>query len=221
MIDVLRQNDDIVRRLPTIQEPEIPTPVIWLKVKIQNQIINMKNLEPLTFDQASEESQEIFKTLKEKMGKVPNVYATIGNSSKALKGILDLNATLSNGEFNGKEVETIALSVAEANDCDYCRAAHTAVGKMQGLTEEETIEIRSGEIADSKFKALSELAKEMTTTRGNQDQEYINNFFSAGYSKEALAELIGFVAVNTITNYTNHIADTDIDFPIAPELAHA
>ncbi|WP_425391156.1 carboxymuconolactone decarboxylase family protein [Ekhidna sp.] len=155
------------------------------------------------------------------MGSVPNVYATIGNSSKALKGILDLNSTLSEGEFSRKEVEAIALSVAQVNECNYCLAAHTAVGKMQGLTEDETVEIRTGEIADNKLKALSELAKQMTITRGNPDQEYINNFFSAGYNASALSELIGFIAVNTITNYTNHIAETDIDFPVAPELEHA
>ncbi|WP_424961255.1 carboxymuconolactone decarboxylase family protein [Ekhidna sp.] len=181
----------------------------------------MKNLEALTVEQASDESKEIFEGLKAKLGNVPNVYATIGNSSKALKGVLDLNNTLSHGEFNGKEVEAIALSVAQENACDYCLAAHTTVGKMQGLTEDETVAIRTGDIQDEKLKALTDLAKQMTITRGNPDQEYINNFFGVGYNKASLAELIGFIAVNTITNYTNHIAETDIDFPIAPELEHA
>ena len=181
----------------------------------------MKNLKPLSSDEANDESREIFESLKAKMGKVPNIYATIGNSSKALKGILDLNNTLSDGEFNGKEVETIALAVAQVNECNYCLAAHTTVGKMQGLSEDETLEIRTGDIKDEKLKALSDLAKQITLTRGNPDPEYINKFFGAGYNKAALAELIGFVAVNTITNYTNHIAETDLDFPIAPELETA
>ncbi|WP_420318618.1 carboxymuconolactone decarboxylase family protein [Ekhidna sp.] len=180
----------------------------------------MKNLEVLSYEEANHESKGIFDDLKEKIGNVPNVYATIGNSSKALKGILDLNNTLSKGEFSGKEIETIALAVAQANECNYCLAAHTAVGKMQGLTEDQTIEIRTGDIADEKLKALSALAKKITVARGNPDQEFINNFFSVGYNKAALAELIGLIAVNTITNYTNHISDTDIDFPIAPELEH-
>ena len=181
----------------------------------------MKNLESLTFEQASDESKEIFEGLKAKLGNVPNVYATIGNSSKALKGVLDLNNTLSQGEFSGKEVEAIALSVAQVNECNYCLAAHTTVGKMQGLTEDETVEIRTGDIRDEKLKALTDLAKQITITRGNPDQGYINSFFGAGYNKAALAELIGFIAVNTITNYTNHIAETDIDFPVAPELETA
>ncbi len=180
----------------------------------------MKNLEHLSFEEASNETKEIFTSLKEKMGQVPNVYATIGNSSKALRGILNLNTTLSEGEFSGKEVEAIALSVAQVNECNYCLAAHTTVGKMQGFTEDETVEIRTGEIKDEKLKALTELAKQITVTRGNPDQGLINNFFTAGYSKAALSELIGFIAVNTITNYINHLAETDIDFPIAPELAH-
>ncbi|SNT29311.1 alkylhydroperoxidase AhpD family core domain-containing protein [Ekhidna lutea] len=181
----------------------------------------MKNLEPLSIDQVSDETKEIFNGLKEKIGNVPNVYATIGNSSKALEGVLELNQTLSEGEFSGKEVETIALSSAQVNECNYCLSAHTTVGKMQGLTEEETVEIRNGEIEDKKLKALSELTKQMVESRGNPDQKLINNFFEVGYNKAALAELIGLIAVNAITNYTNHIAETDIDFPVAPELVHA
>lgn len=181
----------------------------------------MKNLEVLTYENASAESQQIFDQLKEKVGKVPNVYAAIGNSSKALGGLLGLADTLSKGEFSAKEIEAVALAVAEANACDYCLAAHTTVGKMQGFTEDETVAIRTGEIKDERLKALSDLAKAITVSRGRPDQNLINAFHTAGYSKAALAELIGLVAVNTITNYTNHLADTAIDFPAAPQLAEA
>lgn len=195
-----------------------------LKVQVEyiNLIIQeMKNLQPLSYENASKETQAIFDNLKEKIGSVPNIYATIGNSSKALSGLLSLNETLSQGEFNGKEVEAIALAVAETNACGYCLAAHTAIGKMQGLTEEETVEIRNGEISDTKLKALTDLAKDITDSKGHPDQALVEAFHEAGYNKSALAELIGFVAVNTITNYTNHMAQTDIDFPVAPELETA
>ncbi|RED92796.1 carboxymuconolactone decarboxylase family protein [Marinoscillum furvescens] len=181
----------------------------------------MKNLEVLTYENAPQESQQIFDQLKEKLGKVPNVYAAIGNSPKALGGLLGLADTLSKGEFTAKEVEAVALAVAEANTCDYCLAAHTTVGKMQGFSEEETVAIRTGEIADEKLKALSDLAKAITISRGKPEQNVVDAFHAAGYSKAALAELIGLVAVNTITNYANHLADTEIDFPAAPQLAEA
>ncbi len=181
----------------------------------------MKNLETLTKDQASTASKEIFENLEKKMGMLPNIYATIGNSAPALKATLGLAETLGAGEYSGKEIEAIALAVAQTNNCGYCLAAHTAVGKMQGFTLEDTVAIRNGEIIDAKLKALTDLTKSITETRGYPKQKLIDAFFEAGYNKAALAELIGFIALNTITNYTNHIAETVIDFPIAPELAEA
>ncbi len=181
----------------------------------------MKNLQALTKDQASDQSKEIFEAMESKMGMVPNVYATIGNSAPALQATLSLGETLRKGEFSGKEIEAVALAVAQANECGYCLAAHTAVGKSQGFSEDETVALRNGEIKDEKLKALTELAKAITASRGYPKQDLVDNFFEVGYSKAALAELIVLVGLNTITNYTNHIAETEIDFPAAPELAEA
>jgi AhpD family alkylhydroperoxidase len=181
----------------------------------------MKNLEALKREQVRTETQEVFDTLKKKVGFVPNIYATTANSHKALTGLLNLDNTLRGGAFNGKEIEAIALAVAETNNCGYCLAAHTAVGKLQGFSEDETVGIRTGEVEDKKLKALTDLSKAITETRGFPEQQLIDKFFEAGYNKAALAELIGWIAVNTITNYTNHIAGTEIDFPKAPALATA
>lgn len=181
----------------------------------------MSKLKTLSKENASKESKEIFENLESKLGFVPNVYATIGNSAKALSATLSIGQTLQGGAFSGKETEAIALAVAQANDCGYCLAAHTAVGKMQGLTDDQTVEIRNGEIADKKLKALTDLAKAITEMRGYPKDELIEKFYDAGYSQTAFAELIVLVGLNTITNYTNHIAETEIDFPKAPALQNA
>lgn len=181
----------------------------------------MSNLKVTKTEEANPISKEIFEGMKKQMGMVPNVYAAIGNSGPALKATMAIQESLGEGEFDGKEQEVIALSVAEANKCGYCLSAHTAAGKMKGLSEEETVEIRNGQIADSKFKALSDLAKAITETRGYPEQKLFDAFFDAGYNQAALSELIVLVALNTITNYTNHIAKTEIDFPVAPNLQEA
>jgi len=181
----------------------------------------MSNLKITKPGEANVTSKEIFDGMKDQMGMVPNVYAAIGNSGPALKATMAIQQSLAEGEFDGKEQEVIALSVAEANKCNYCLSAHTAAGKMKGLSEDETVEIRNGEIGDSKMKALSDLAKAITDTRGNPEQKLFDAFFDAGYNQAALSELIVLVALNTITNYTNHIAQTEIDFPVAPNLQEA
>ena len=178
----------------------------------------MANINPLSYEEASTESQAIFEQLKKKLGKVPNLYATVGHSSKALSGILSFGQTLSEGEFNGKEVEAIALAVGQTNGCDYCLSAHTTLGKLNGFSELETLELRQGRSGDSKLSVLASLAQEIVESRGHPAQKTLEAFFNVGYSKTALAELIGLVALNTFTNYFNHIAGTDNDFPQAPEL---
>jgi AhpD family alkylhydroperoxidase len=192
-----------------------------VKVPKSKNYKTMSNLKVTKPEEANPISKGIFEGMKKQMGMVPNVYAAIGNSGLALKAVMAIQENLGEGEFDGKEQEAIALSVAEANACDYCLSAHTAVGKMKGLTEDQTIAIRNGSIEDHKLKALSDLAKAITETRGFPDQKFFDAFFDAGYNQAALSELIVLVALNTITNYTNHIAKTEIDFPVAPSLLEA
>jgi len=162
--------------------------------------------------------QPIFDGMKQKLGMIPNIYATLANSPAALKANLALGDTLKAGSLSMKEVETVALSVSQINNCAYCLAAHTAVGKMAGFTEEETIAIRTGEITDTKIKALSDLTKEITNSKGYPTEATLNAFYNAGYSKATLIEVIGLVALNTFNNYFNHIAETPVDFPLAKEV---
>ncbi|MDH3711344.1 MAG: carboxymuconolactone decarboxylase family protein [Cyclobacteriaceae bacterium] len=177
----------------------------------------MKNLEVLNRDQVGSETQAIFDGLKQKVGMVPNLYAATANSHFALTALLDLGETLKKGNLNAKEVEAVALAVGETNQCQYCLSAHTTVGKMLGFTEDQTLHIRNGQVSDDKIRALTDLAKEITERRGHPQESTIEAFFQVGYNKGALVDVIGLVALNTFTNYLNHIADTPIDFPLAPQ----
>lgn len=176
----------------------------------------MKNLEVLTREQVDPQTQAIFNGLEQKVGMVPNLYGATANSHYALKALLDLGETLKKGNLNAQEVEAVALAVGESNQCNYCLSAHTALGKMVGFSEQQTLDIRNGGIEDPKIKALTDLAKEITKRRGHPGAGTLEAFFQAGYSKGALVDVIGLVALNTFTNYVNHIAATPIDFPLAP-----
>ena len=83
---------------------------------------------------------------------VPNLYAAMGVSDKLLSGYLNFVETLKTGEFSGKEYEAIALITSERNHCEYCISAHTTLGKMQGLSETETLEIRQNNILNKKLR---------------------------------------------------------------------
>lgn len=178
----------------------------------------MSVLKALSNEEAAPEAVEIFDALKQKMGKVPNIYRAAGNSPKTLKAFLDYGAALKSGELSLKEVEAVALIVGELNDCHYCVNAHTVVGKGAGLSAEEMIAIRKAEIDDPKLGPLVRLTKAIVEEKGFVDSALVNDFIAAGYSKAALVDLIGLVSMNYFTNLFNHIADTEIDFPEAPAL---
>ncbi|MET0634815.1 MAG: carboxymuconolactone decarboxylase family protein [Chitinophagaceae bacterium] len=180
----------------------------------------MKQIKVPKIEDLSPESQEILGKLKKKLGSVPNLYATFGYSASALKGILDFDAELSvNPSFTAKEREAINLIVSQVNNCEYCLAAHTALAKLRGFTEEETILIRKGTYPEPKLNTAILLAKSILINKGEAEQSFLDNFFDAGYDEKALIELIGSITVRSFTNYVFACTKIPIDFPIAKPLS--
>ncbi|MFZ6010777.1 MAG: carboxymuconolactone decarboxylase family protein [Bacteroidota bacterium] len=181
----------------------------------------MSTLEPLTREQASPAVQPIFDALKSKVGMVPNLYATIANSPNTLPAYLAFDEALGKGVFNAKERQAIFLVVSQVNGCHYCQSAHTALGKMNGFTEEETIQLRQATIGDKRLNALTALAAEIIREHGKPSQGALDAFYAAGYGNDALVELVAHIGYKTVANYLHNIADFPIDFPVAKELASA
>lgn len=178
----------------------------------------MKTLKSLKPEQVDNSTKEVFEAITQKVGMLPNLYAAMGNSSHLINGFLAFEATLKEGEFSLRENEAIALAVSQVNGCDYCLAAHSAIGKMVGFSDDQIMDIRKGESDDNKLKALTYLASEFAKNKGKASDDVIRNFFVAGYSQQAFAELIGMVAIRTITNTIYSNGDFEIDFPRAVEI---
>ena len=167
----------------------------------------------------SPEARVIFDQFQKRMGKVPNLYATMGYSANALKGFVDFDASFSHGAFSGKEQEAIALVVSEVNGCKYCLAGHTAAAIRRGFTQAETLDLRRGEIADSRLDVIIKLAKSISENKGRADQALVDSFFAAGFDEGALMELVGLVTVRVFTNYVYALTEIPIDFPEAEPLS--
>lgn len=114
------------------------------------------------------------------------------------------------------------LIVSQVNGCKYCQSAHTAIGKMNGFTDEQVLELRKGFFSsDEKFDALVKVAKEITLNKGNVDNETLETFFNAGYTKGTLVDVIIAVGDKVISNYLHNLTQIEIDFPVAQELTEA
>lgn len=172
-------------------------------------------LDPTT---ATGKVRDLFTAVKGKLGVVPNLMRSLGNSPAALEGYLSLNGALAGGSLSAQDRERLALAIAQANGCDYCLAAHSALGKMAGLTPDQIRDSRTGAEADAKAAALLGFARRVLDTRGKVSDADVTAVRAAGYTDGDIAEVVAHVAVNVLTNYFNNAAHTDIDFPKAAPL---
>lgn len=172
-----------------------------------------------TKSEVSENNQAIFENLEKQIGFVPNLYATIAKSDNALATFLDFAKAQGKSSLSAKEREAVSLIVSQVNSCRYCQSAHTAIGKMNGFTDEQILEIRKGSSEDTKLNALVKLAKEIAITNGNVGSENLDEFFAAGYDEGSLIDAVLAVIEITFTNYVHNITQVPIDFPIVQELS--
>ena len=173
-----------------------------------------------TRDEVSPNNQAIFDDLQKGLGFVPNLYATYAYSDTALGDYLTLQNRKTT--LKAKEKEVINLVVSQVNDCRYCQSAHTALGKMNGFTDEQILEIRGGSASfDSKLNALARLTQSFVINRGKPDSNLVDDFFAAGYNKANLIDTIVVIGDKTISNFLHGVTQIPIDFPVAPELEGA
>lgn len=163
--------------------------------------------------EATGKAKELLNGVQAKLGMIPNIVKTMAVSPALLESYLGFSGALANGELSPKLREQMALAAAESNSCEYCASAHTAVGKMVGLNEEEILSAREASSNDPKENAILKFVKVIVEQRGNISDEDYNAVRSAGLSESEIAEVIGNTMLNMFTNYFNHIAQTEIDFP--------
>ncbi|MEA9393537.1 carboxymuconolactone decarboxylase family protein [Acerihabitans sp. TG2] len=170
-----------------------------------------------TREEVSATNQAIFDNLKKSLGMVPNLFATFAHSGTALATYLAFQNAKSS--VSGKAREAVNLVVSQVNECEYCLAAHTMLGKMNGFTDEQIIEIRHGHANfDPKLDALARLTKGITQSRGHVDQALVEAFFAAGWTKENLVDTIVIIGDKTVSNYLHSTTKIPVDFPAAPKL---
>jgi uncharacterized peroxidase-related enzyme len=176
----------------------------------------MARIQPLNRNNASAPVAATLDAVKAKIGVVPNLFTTFANAPAALNGYLAFSEALTHGRLTPAQRESLALAIGQANSCQYCLSAHTLLGKGAGLNPAAIREARDGYADDPVTDALVKLAVKIVQQGGVLDDEELAEARSAGVDDGLIVEVIAHVALNTLTNYLNHIAATDIDFPVVP-----
>ena len=167
-----------------------------------------------TREEVSPANQAIFDQLQKSVGFVPNLYAYYAHSDTALADYLALQNRKST--LRGKEREIINLVTSQVNNCRYCLSAHTALGKLQGFSEEQILEIRRAEVTfNPQFAALATFVKSTVENRGRASEEAKEALLAAGYTEAKLVDIVLVIGDKTISNYIHNLTDLEIDFPLA------
>ena len=181
----------------------------------------MPRIQPVKHAEATGQAKVLLDNVKAGIGMVPNIFATFVHSPQVLEGFLALNTALGGGALSLALREQIALTVAGVNACDYCASAHTALGKGAGVAAAELTENLAGRSGDAKVQVVLDFVRKVVETRAKISDADVQAVRAAGYDDGEIVEIVAHVGVNLLTNYFNHIAGTDIDFPVVSATANA
>lgn len=173
----------------------------------------MSRLPAIQTETASGKARQLLEAVQAKLKITPNMTRVMANSPAVLEAYLAFNGALAGGSLPAKLREEIALEVGEQNACQYCVSAHTAIGKLTGLTDTEIEQAREARSSSPKHTAALMFARHVVANRGQITDGDFEAARQAGFSDGEIAEIVAHVALNVFTNYFNTAAQVDVDFP--------
>jgi uncharacterized peroxidase-related enzyme len=162
---------------------------------------------------APEAARATLAKISETWGFLPNLGAVLAESPPALELLWVGYAALSKAAtLTPAEQQLVCVAASRANGCVYCVAAHSTLALGARLSAEALQAARNGHaISDARLEALRATTERLVTQRGLLEVAEQRAFFEAGFSHGQLLEVLGWICLKTLTNYTNHIASTPVD----------
>lgn len=165
-----------------------------------------------TTETAPEAAKETVRQAEQAYGFLPNLLGVMAEAPQLVKAYTTLNGLFEQTSFSPAERQTVLLAVSARNGCDYCVAAHSVIAGMQKVPDDVVQAIRDGQpIADAKLEALRRFTEAVVEKRGWPSDADVRAFHAAGYGEQQVLEVILGVGLKTLSNYTNHVAETPLD----------
>jgi AhpD family alkylhydroperoxidase len=157
------------------------------------------------------DSRPALDAIRERIGFVPNLAATIAASPIALEGFGALQASLRGSTLSSLEREVAGLAVSFENDCAYSMAAHSTFAVGAGAAPDVLAALRAGEpLDDARLEAVRRFAVALVRDRG-----YARDTF--GLTAEEQLEVTAQVVYTTFANLVANLADPPLDEPFAAQ----
>ena len=165
---------------------------------------------------APEASKPTLEKVEQGFGFIPNILGVAAESPAALESYATLNGLLKEkSAFSADEAEVLLLAISAHNNCGYCVAAHSGNAERAGADAGVIQAIRDGkDLPDAKLNALATFARTLIDKKGFAEESDVQAFLDAGYTRRHVLDVITALAMKTISNYTNHLAETPLDKPL-------
>ena len=173
----------------------------------------MSRVQLLTPATANGESKALLEQINSAFGVTPNMFRAVANSPAALKSMWGSFGALGGSQIGAKLGELLSVTIANRNSCEYCLAAHTALGRKAGATAQEVTDAQIGQSNDARTAAALKFALKVVDARGQVSNDDVTALRNAGFNDEGIVEIIANVGLNLFTNYINVALNVPVDFP--------
>ena len=162
---------------------------------------------------ATGQTAEQLTQIKSAFGMVPNMFKAAAASPAALASMWVSFGALGAGRLGAKLGEQIAVAIADRNNCHYCLAAHTGLGRKAGASAQEMVEAQAGRSVDPRTGAALSFAVKVVDARGHVSPADVAELRKVGFDDGEIVEIVAHIALNLFTNYLNVSLDVPVDFP--------
>lgn len=173
----------------------------------------MSRIQPIEHSTATGATKQMMDSIQANFGMIPNLMGTFANSPATLGFFLQGSTELAKSTLGAKLREQIDLAVSEANGCNYCLAAHSAIGKNLKLTDAQILDARQGKSTEARTDAALKFALAINNKRGHVTSEDLAAVRGAGFTEAEVADIIAATALKIFSNYFAIASEVEIDFP--------
>ncbi|WP_026933285.1 carboxymuconolactone decarboxylase family protein [Christiangramia echinicola] len=174
----------------------------------------MTTLKIHSIESAPENSKSLLEESLKSNGMIPGLHGVLAGSPNLLEAYQNLHKLFSQSSFNKEELTVVWQTINVEHECHYCVPAHTGIAHMMKVDPSLTEALRNGTaMPNEKLQALQDMTLKLVKNRGQVSQEDLNTFYDVGYGEQQVLDIILGLAQKTISNYTNHIANTPVDEP--------
>lgn len=161
-------------------------------------------------------AEDVQQTATRAYGAVPNIFKET-NRYTGVPGAVYVAAdtALMDGNLSPPEQQVVLLAMARYHNSRYDAVVHARMAIDAGLAPQGVDAILAGEtLPHDRPQVLVEATERSCEERGWLDAETLRDLEARGVGRGELYEIFALIGMKTLTGFTSHLADPEVDGPL-------